>query len=124
MMRRQSRNAIAPAFCLAMLVGAASLAIPTAARGETNGLRTSADFLAQGPEARVLYVAGLSDQLTQLHQAGLIKGFRWYERCAQERGPQVLSKALTDYIAAEPARAAEPAARNFIWAAAQICGYP
>lgn len=107
-----------------MLVSIAGLSASPSAFGDADGIRSSADFLAQGPDDRVLYVAGLSDQLIQLHQAGLIEGFRWYERCAQEQGPDGLSRALTDYIAAEPDRAAEPAARNFIWAVAQICNYP
>ena len=82
------------------------------------------DFLARSAESRADYVAGLSDQLVQLHQAGLVRGFLWYERCLAARGSSALADALADYIEADPSRVPEPAARNFIWAATQVCRYP
>ena len=81
-------------------------------------------FLARDGGSRADYVAGLSDQLLQLHRAGLLRGFQWYERCVDESGSAAMAAALAAYIEAEPARRAEPAARNLIWAAAETCAYP
>jgi len=94
------------------------------ATGKAAGLENGHDFLARSAESQADYVAGLSDQLVQLHQAGLVRGFRWYERCLAGKGSGALAQALVDYIEADPSRVPEPAARNFIWAATQICRYP
>lgn len=83
-----------------------------------------ASFLARDTASRSAYVAGLADQLLQLHNAGLVRGFHWYVRCLQRPDAPALAEALSRYIAAEPARSREPAARNFIWAAVEVCPYP
>ena len=64
------------------------------------------------------------DQLLQLDRAGLLRGFHWYERCIGRAGKAAMAAALADYIGADPRRAWEPAARNLIWAAAEVCEYP
>ena len=107
-------------FCAAL--GLTAFALPAAA--EMLNMENGQDFLARSTESRADYVAGLSDQLVQLHQAGLVKGFRWYERCPVAADSDKLPQALADYIAADPSRVPEPAARNFIWAASQVCSYP
>lgn len=94
------------------------------AAGELPSLENGQDFLARSAESRADYVAGLSDQLVQLHQAGLLEGFRWYERCPAAQDSGALAQTLADYIEADPSRAREPVARNFIWAATQVCRYP
>ncbi|MCG8358063.1 MAG: hypothetical protein MI920_21060 [Kiloniellales bacterium] len=81
-------------------------------------------FLDRDGASRASYVAGLSDQLIQLQRAGLLRGFGWYERCVARVGAETMASVLADYIAAERSRAEEPAARNLIWAAAEVCDYP
>ena len=81
-------------------------------------------FLSRDDASRVAYVEGLADQLLQLHNAGLVRGFRWYVRCLQGPDAPALAEALTRYIEADPKRSREPAARNFIWAAVEACPYP
>ncbi len=94
------------------------------AAGDTPRIESGDGFLARNPESRADYVAGLSDQLLQLHRAGLLRGFHWYERCIGKAGHDTMAETLADYIGAEPSRAREPAARNLIWAAAEVCAYP
>lgn len=117
--------------CTAMRVPLAGLVLaavlshaPPARASEANGPLTGTVFLAQSPERRVDYVAGLSDQLVQLHQAQLVDGFQWFERCARDTGAEVLAGSLAAFIEAKPGRAQEPVARNFIWAAAKLCTAP
>ena len=81
-------------------------------------------FLSRDSESRSAYVAGLADQLLQLHNAGLVRGFHWYVRCLQRPDAPAMAEALSRYIEADPARSREPAARNFIWAAVEVCPYP
>lgn len=83
-----------------------------------------ASFLARDSESRTAYVAGLADQLLQLHNAGLVRGFRWYVQCLDRPDAPALADALSRYIEADPSRSREPAARNFIWAAVEACPYP
>ena len=108
--------------CAISLIVCLAAAAPAAA--ETPPIESGDGFLARNPESRADYVAGLSDQLLQLHRAGLLRGFRWYERCIGKAGNDTMAETLADYIGADPARTREPAARNLIWAAAEVCDYP
>ena len=83
-----------------------------------------ASFLARDSASRSAYVEGLADQLLQLHNAGLVRGFHWYVRCLDRPDAPALADALARYIEADPSRNREPAARNFIWAAVEVCPYP
>jgi hypothetical protein len=85
---------------------------------------TGADFLARSQAQRAHYVAGLADQLVFLHRASLTDGFAWFEACLAARGRRALADALARSIEARPSRLAEPAARNFLWAAARLCTGP
>ena len=111
-------------FSLVILVSVTIGVTTDPAIAELPSPESGRDFLARSAESRTDYVAGLSDQLVQLHQAGLVRGFLWYERCLAARGSGALADALADYIEADPSRVPEPAARNFIWAATQVCRYP
>lgn len=111
-------------FSLAILLSVAIGSAAGPAAAELPSPESGQDFLARSAESRADYVAGLSDQLVQLHQAGLVRGFLWYERCLASQGNGALAEALADYIEADPSRVPEPAARNFIWAATQVCHYP
>ncbi len=108
--------------CAIALIACLAAAAPAA--GETPPIESGDRFLARNAESRADYVSGLSDQLLQLHRAGLLRGFTWYERCIGKAGNETMTSALADYIGAEPSRAREPAARNLIWAAAEVCAYP
>ncbi len=103
---------------LALLSGAAGAASqkPPQVTGE--------DYLARSQEERTLYVTGLADQLVFLHQANLTDGFAWFEACLATRGRPALADALARSIEARASRLAEPAARNFLWAAASLCTGP
>lgn len=81
-------------------------------------------FLSYPPARREDYVAGLADQLVSLHQARLADGFRWFENCVRRRNPADLSRMLADFLNENDARKPEPAANNFIWAAAKGCTPP
>jgi hypothetical protein len=85
---------------------------------------TGEGFLDRSQEERVHYVAGLADQLVFLHQANLTDGFAWFEACLATRGRQALTDALARAIETQPSHQAEPAARNFLWAAASLCTDP
>ncbi len=102
---------------------ATALTCGTAAQAALEA-ESGARFLARDDASRLAYVEGLADQLLQLHNAGLIRGFRWYVRCLERPDAPVLAEALTRYIEANPKRSREPAARNFIWAAVEVCPYP
>jgi hypothetical protein len=104
--------------CLALLSGAAEGAMqdPPQVTGE--------DYLARTQEQRAHYVAGLADQLVFLHQANLTDGFAWFEACLATQGRQALADALAHAIGARASHLAEPAARNFLWAAASLCTGP
>ena len=105
------------AFCAALLCAAA----PAGAAIEAED---GESFLARDPASRSAYVEGLADQLLQLHNAGLVRGFHWYVRCLQRPDAPAMAEALTRYIETDPVRRREPAARNFVWAAVEACPYP
>ena len=108
--------------CAIVMITCLAAAAP--AEAEMPPMESGDGFLARNAESRSDYVAGLSDQLLQLHRAGLLRGFNWYERCIGKAGNETMTAALVDYIGAKPSRAQEPAARNLIWAAAEVCAYP
>ncbi len=85
---------------------------------------TGEGFLARSQAERAHYVAGLADQLVFLHQAYLTDGFAWFEACLATRGRPALADALARAIETQPGHLAEPAARNFLWAAASLCTGP
>ncbi len=107
---------------LALLSGAAQGA------GQEPPQVTGEGFLARSQEHRAHYVAGLADQLVFLHQANLTDGFAWFEACLATGAPGAVTNALADALAhaieARASRLAEPAARNFLWAAASLCTGP
>ena len=105
------------ALCAALLCAAA----PTEAAIEAED---GDSFLARDQASRSAYVAGLADQLLQLHNAGLVRGFHWYVRCLQKPDAPALAEVLARYIETDPVRRQEPAARNFVWAAVEACPYP
>lgn len=78
-------------------------------------------FLAFNEARKADYAAGLADQLVGLFQAQLTDGFRWFEACARNTSPAGMADMLTAFLNANPARLAEPAANNFIWATAKGC---
>lgn len=104
-----------------MLVLFLSLAAAPARADLPGGLVTGRDYLAYDNAQRRAYVAGMADQVTFLADAALEKGFGWFPPCLKRVGLDGLERAFRTYLEARAASLEEPAARSFVWAAAERC---
>ncbi len=102
----------------------ASLFAPVPASADPRppgGVMTAGGYLALDPGRRRAYVSGMADQITFLADAALERGFAWFPECLERLGLPVLEQAFTAYLNARPRALDEPAARSFVWSAAERC---